>query len=163
LRRRLGIPTREDLSGLRLPAADALELPPPRDLARLIRACGVMPAGSVLHLEDRVHPADLREFLTANQIPNPTKLAPHTIWPRPVADHLPVNAGTVEYLAKYAETVSEPEVCIHLAVYNQERVLVQASDAPGDPVLLNRHLQEDIIIAFAAQLGFARERLKPAT
>ena len=153
LRERLGIPSRQELSGLSLAWDDALEIPPPRDLARLIRACGVMPAGSVLYLEDGIHPPDLAQFLAAHQVANPTKLARGTIWPRPSVHHLPVDADTIAYLASYAETVAGPEVCIHLAVYRDDRVLVSAHDVPGDPVLVNRHLPEAIITAFAEQLG----------
>jgi hypothetical protein len=162
LRERLGIPSREELSGLTLAVDDALEVPPPRDLARLIRACDVMPVGSVLYLEDGVHAADLAQFLAAHQLANPTKLAPGTIWPRPSVHHVPVNATTIAYLASYAETVAGPEVCIHLAVYRDDRVLVSAHDAPGDPVLVNRRLPDDIITAFAERLGYPREKLKAA-
>jgi hypothetical protein len=162
LRERLGIASSEELSGLTLAADDALEVPPPRDLALLIRACGVMPVGSVLYLEDGVHPADLAQFLAAHQVANPTKLAPGTIWPRPSVHHVPVNASTINYLARYAETVAGPEVCIHLAVYHEDRVLVSAHDAPGDPVLVNRHLPDEIVRAFAELLGFSRDKVKPA-
>ena len=162
LRDRLGLPTREDLSGLRLPIDDALELPAPRDLAKLIRACSVMPEGAVLYLEDGIHPPDLKQFLAANHISSPTKLAPHTIWPRPSVHHLAVEASTIDYLAKYAETVAGPEVCIHLAVYQADRILVQATDAPGDPVLINRNLPDKIITEFAERLGFTRASAKPA-
>jgi hypothetical protein len=162
LRERLGIPSREELSGLRLAADDALEVPPPHDLARLIRACGVMPVGSVLYLEDGVHPADLAQFLAAHQVANPTKLAPGTIWPRPPVHHVSVDASTINYLARYAETVAGPEVCIHLAVYRDDRVLVSAHDAPGDPVLVNRQLSEEIITAFAERLGFSRSEVRAA-
>lgn len=161
LRERLGIPSREELSGLRLAAADALEVPAPRDLASLIRACSVMPAGSILYLEDGVHPPDLQQFLAEHQVANPTKLALQTIWPRPSVHHLPVNASTIDYLASYAETVAAPEVCIHLAVYGDGGVLVSAPDAPGDPVLINRHLPEAVITAFVERLGFTRDKVKP--
>jgi hypothetical protein len=161
LQRVFDVPSAADRSGLTLEWADAVELPAPRDLARLIQACGVMPAGSVLYLEDGVHPPDLQRFLAENHVVNPTKLAPHTIWPRPTVHHVPVNAGTIDYLASYAKTVAGPEVCIHLAVYKDDRVLVQATDAPGDPVLINRHLPDDIIAAFARRLGFAREEVNP--
>jgi hypothetical protein len=162
LRERLGIPSREELSGLALAADDALEVPPPRDLARLIRGCSVMPIGSVLYLEDGIHTPDLAQFLAAHQVANPTKLAPGTIWPRPSVHHVPLEASTIDYLASYAETVAGPEVCIHLAVYHDDRVLVSAHDVPGDPVLVNRHLPEEIITAFAERLGFPREKVKAA-
>jgi hypothetical protein len=162
LRERLGILSRAELSGLTLAADDALEVPAPRDLARLIRACGVMPAGSVLYLEDGVHPPDLRQFLAAHQLANPTKLAPHTIWPRPSVHHVPLTVSTINYLAGYSETVAGPEVCIHLVVYREDRVLVSAPDAPGDPVLVNRHLPDEIVRAFAELLGFSSDKVKPA-
>jgi hypothetical protein len=160
LRECLGIPSREELSGLTLAAEDALEVPAPRDLARLIRACGVMPDGSVLCLEDGVHAPDFAQFLAANRVANPSKLALQTLWPRPSVHHVPVNASTIDYLAAYAATVAGPEVCVHLAVYHDDRVLLSAPDAPGDPVLLNRHLPEEIIERFVQQLGFARDKVK---
>jgi hypothetical protein len=40
------------LSGVTLALKDAWEVPATHDLARLIRACGEMPPGSVLYLED---------------------------------------------------------------------------------------------------------------
>ena len=121
-----------------------------------------MPAGSVLYLEDGVHPPDLQQFLATHQVANPTKLALNTIWPRPSVYHLPVDASTIDYLARYAETVAEPEVCIHLAVYGNGGVLVSAPDAPGDPVLITRHLPEDVLTAFVERLGFTRDNVKPA-
>ena len=74
-----------------------------------------------------------------------------------------MNASTINYLASYAETVAGPEVCIHLAVYHEDRVLVSAPDAPGDPVLVNRQLPDHIITAFAERLGFTRDKVTPAT
>jgi hypothetical protein len=159
LRERLGIPTRAELSGITLALNDALEVPASRDLALLIRACGVMPAGSVLYLEGGTHPADVRQFLDAHQVSQPTKLAPHTIWPRPVVHHISITSETIEYVARVAETVAGPELCIHLCVYADDRVLVSAPDAPGDPVLINRHLPDEIITAFAESLGFSRDKV----
>jgi hypothetical protein len=52
LRERLGIASRDELSGVTLALKDAWEVPATHDLARLIRACGEMPPGSVLYLED---------------------------------------------------------------------------------------------------------------
>src|SRR5262245_565979 len=98
-----------------------------------------MPVGSGLYIEDGVHPPDLAEFLASHQVSNPMKLARQTVWPPPSVHHVPVNAGTIDYLARYAATVAGPEVCIHLAVYRDDSVLVSAPDAPGDPVLVNRN------------------------
>jgi hypothetical protein len=152
LRRVLDIPTSADLQGLSIAYTDAVEVPAPRDLARLIRACGLMPSGSILYLEGGTHPPDLRQFLDAHQVPQPTKLAPHTIWPRPRVDHVPIAAGTIEYLAGVAEKVAGPELCIHLCVHDNTRVLVSAPDAPGDPVLISKTLPAEIIDQFSKAL-----------
>lgn len=161
LRSRLGIPASDELKGIRLATEDAVELPSPASLASLIRAIEVMPPGSVLYLEGGAHPSDLRQFLVARQLSQPTPVARHTIWPLQSVHHLPIDSSTIEHLARFAETIAGPELCMHLVVYRGEEVLVSAHDAPGDPVLVNKNLSKDVIDLFAKRLRAVSDR-KPA-
>jgi hypothetical protein len=162
LRSRLGVVPPEERKGISLAHEDALQLPAPRDLALLIRAFDVMSPGSILYLEGGAHPSDLREFLGAHQIANPVQVARHTIWPRQAVNHLLLTADTIQYLARFADTVAGPELCLHCAVYRDGQMLVSAHDAPNDPVLVSRQLPEAIIDRFARQLKFSPRDVKPA-
>ena len=162
LRSRLGVVSPDERKGISLAREDAVELPAPRDLALLIRALDVISPVSILYLEGGVHPSDLREFLGAHQIANPVQVARHTIWPRPAVNHLLLTAETIQYLARFADAVAGPELCLHLAVYRDGQVLVEAHDAPSDPVLVSRQLPEEIIDRFARRLRFSPRDVKPA-
>jgi hypothetical protein len=162
LRGRLGIPLPDELKGIRLAAEDAFELPAPRSLAQLIRAIEVMPVGSVLYLEGGAHPSDIKHFLAGRQVLQPTQVGLHTIWPRPSVHHLPIDPNTIAHLARFAETVGGPELCLHLVVYREAQVLVSAHDAPSDPVLVNKNLPRDVLDSFAWRLGVSRDEMRPA-
>jgi hypothetical protein len=162
LRRRLGIPSSDELKGISLAAEDALELPAPKSLPRLIRALEAMPVGSVLYLEGFAHPSDIEQFLVDRQVVQPTQVARHTIWPRSSVHHLPIDTATIEQLARFAETVAGPELCMHLVVYSDARVLISAHDAPRDPVLVNKNLPVDVIDSFGQRLGVSRDVIRHA-
>jgi hypothetical protein len=162
LHSRLGIPSPDELKGIHLAAEDALEFPAPRSLALLIRAIEVMPVGSVLYLEGGAHPPDLQHFLAGRQVLQSIRVGRHTIWPRQSVHHLPMDPSTIEQLARFAETVAGPELCMHLVVYCDAQVLVSAHDAPSDPVLVNKNLPSDVLESFAGRLNVSRNEIKPA-
>jgi hypothetical protein len=162
LRRRLGIPTADELKGISLAAEDALELPAPKSLAQLIRALEAMPVGSVLYLEGGEHTSDIRQFLVDHRVLKPTQVARHTVWPLQPVHHLPIDTTTIEYLARFAENAAGPELCDHLVAYQDARVLVSAHDAPTDPVLVDKNLPVEVIDSFARRFGVSRDEIRPA-
>lgn len=85
--------------------------------------------------------------LDENAIEPATRLARGTALPRPRTYHIPLSGPTLGELRRIAEHHAEPEVCDHLVVYEDERVLVSAYDV-GDEVLLARNLGSETVDRF---------------
>jgi hypothetical protein len=124
-----------------------LVLPAPKNLARLVRAIGALPSGSVLCLEGGTHPAPLKAFLSEHHVPHEQRTIGGTIWPRPETYCLVVNSSTIEKLAQFVDRLAAPEVCDHLAVFQGERLLLSAYDVPDDAIQLSRDLPVDTLAA----------------
>jgi hypothetical protein len=107
-----------------------------------------MPADSVLYLEGTSIAPAVKAYLEERPAPARRRIWRGTLWPRPAVFHLPVSH--VQGLRALAERHAEPEICDHLAVYHDDRLLLTAYDAGFGEVYLARSLPEETIRRFSA-------------
>jgi len=145
---------------LRLEPGDLTDLGPVRDLYGLLKAIDLaMPKEATLYVEGTSIAPEVRDYLGRRQGPAPRRVEPGTLWPKPQVFHLPLEGRKLEELRDLAERHAEPEICDHLVVYLDDRVLLWAHDAGSGHVELARSLPVQLANGFREALRQAlRER-----
>ena len=108
--------------------------------------------GSVLILEGGSPSSQLQGFLREHAIAPSTKVARGTVWPRAAIVHLPASAQVLRGLADHAEHCAYPEICTHLHVHSNGRVVVQWYDAFAAPCYVSKELPAERLETFCAEL-----------
>lgn len=146
-----------EAEGIVLDEADAVNLGHVDDLYALLRAIDeAMPPDSILYVEGTSITPDVRQYLAARQADERVKVSKGTVWPKPVTYHLPLVGDNLSRLRALAERHAEPEICDHLVVYKNGRVLLTAYDAGADEVWLRRDLPADTLRRFREVLAVGR-------
>ena len=131
---------------LSLDEKDAVDIGYVGDLHRLLAAIeATMPEEAVLYVEGTSISDDIKAFLDANRANEAREVERGTAWPRPATYHLPATRKNLTELRELAEQHAGPEVCNHLVVYHDDRVLVAAYDAGEDNVYVHRDLRDEIL------------------
>lgn len=93
------------------------------------------------------------------QLLQPAAIAPRrhipvgTIFPRPVAYHIPVSPSFLVAMADLAAKHAEPEICDHLHAYDDSRVLLQWYDAFDSSMVVDDSIAEESLLEFCDALG----------
>ena len=95
----------------------------------------------------RVH-EEKGEYLPARQ----------TLFPRSDKFRCRFSPSLVAALSALARTHAEPELLDHLALYREAEELLFWHDASANVLLVSRSVQEDVVAAFATDLGLAYSR-----
>lgn len=113
-------------------------------MAVLLRAIDrFLPRRAILYLEGVVD-RRLKAFLRAHAAANPMNVKRGTIWPRRETFHLEIEGENLEELARLAEVLPVPEVCDHLIVYRNGKVLLAAHAlAASQEIWLSRELPSE--------------------
>lgn len=67
--------------------------------------------------------------------------------------YMPATEANLRGLADVAENFAEPEVCDHLLVYRDKRVILHWYDLPSDPLYLSTTIDEKRLRAVCQTLG----------
>jgi hypothetical protein len=120
----------------------------------------LFPPGAILYLEDTSSPKVI-DFLSERATKEISKVAIGTIWPKPRFFHVPVTNENMTELAKLAESCATPEVCIHLHVYRNGRVLLGWQDAFTQPLRISADTPEERLRSFCVQLNCQYKIITP--
>lgn len=152
LERLLSTVFRERVAGLRLEEPNPYAFRLSHDGARFFRALPTLVAPTaMLYCEGTTEP-HVERWLKQRAIPSPpVRIAPGTLWPRPDYYHVPLRSELMEELAGLVDARGVALPCIHVHVYEDQRVLIEWHDAfLDDPLLVSRRLPEERIRAFVA-------------
>jgi hypothetical protein len=127
--------------------ADAEYLGRVQDLDTILEIIQKTLSDSVLYLEaSRRHVApELVEFLEANPAPQAMEVAKGTRAPKSAKFHLVVSKRNLDRLREIDGHHATPEICDHLVVYREGRVLLTAYDAGHGDVYVSKGLPSDLI------------------
>jgi len=114
----------------------------------------LLPQDSVLYLEGTSPSVpDVITFLENHRAVATSKVARGTIWPRPKILHIKLAADVMRELARLVEGRPTYEICSHLHVYRDRRVLLEWYDAFFQPLELSRDIPESKVAEFCQHLG----------
>jgi hypothetical protein len=132
------------------------------DLYELLRAIDeVMPKDATLYVEGASIVREIKDFLGSHRAGSPREIARNTIWPKPKTFHLPLEATNLSELRALAEHHAEPEVCDHLVVYCDDKVLLWAHDAGYGYVDVGSSVRAETVERLRIALGAALTKRKP--
>lgn len=119
-----------------------------------------VPAGSFLRLEGTSMAEDVRNLLVENSTQTVLDRRPDTIWPRPKVFHVTASDEVLGALAEMCDHHAWPEMCDHLFVYKDDRVLLSWPDFPDDETLwVSELIDEAAVERFFGALGCIPERI----
>jgi len=153
--RLFGADSKEERDGIRLDGARSYwEVEGPRSFTVLFVALrGWLPEGAVMYFEGGSPDAEIREFMDGYSIPEQSRVATGTIWPKPVVFHVLASEAALGELARIMERHAGPELAIHFHVYRQETVLLQWHDAFSAPLLLSGIIPREEVEVLACRMG----------
>ena len=123
------------------------------DLTRLIAELSAFgDRGSVLCLEGIIA-AEIETFLRARPSSIENRTGRGFLKTRPKMFFMPITPESTQGLARLSETYAEPEVCDHLRVYENNRLILSWHDVPFDPVYVASEVAEPRVGGFSATLG----------
>ena len=67
---------------------------------------------------------------------------------RPKIFYMPITEKNLRGFAALADKYAEPEVCDHLRVYRDNRIILSWHDLPYDPIYLVKEYDEDVLKEF---------------
>ena len=153
LSRLLGFTTGEEASGVSLGEEQTWRVTGVTDAKKFFTALGrLIPTGAVLALHDP-QGKEVRSFLQARPARDRTKVAAGTIWPRTHIYHIACTAQHLAQLAELATRHAEPEMAIHLHVYQVKSVTLEWYDAFDEPLYVSRTVNEDVVASFSNDCG----------
>jgi hypothetical protein len=116
----------------------------------LLDAVSLLPQPATIFVEGTSVSDDVRAFLAAHtQEPGRDDLS-GILAPHPEQFHLPLRADVIAGLRELGEHHAEPEMFDHLAVYDEDGVLLGAYDVGMDPIWIRRDLPDDVRERIAA-------------
>ena len=116
----------------------------------------LMPQGSILYLEGTALCQEVLDFLSKVSVEPPVKIAVGTIWPKPKVFHVPATAGNLRAVSGFLERHAQPEVCDHLLVYADGKVLLEWYDAlMKDPLFVSKAIPEPDLRSFCEAQGLS--------
>ena len=67
---------------------------------------------------------------------------------RPKIFYMPITGKNLRGFAALAERYAEPEICDHLRVYRDNRIILSWHDLPSDPIYVVKEYDEDVLKEF---------------
>lgn len=113
----------------------------------------LFPPAATLCIEGTSIAPDVKSYLDAHRVKQRTKVQLGTAWPRPAVYHVPCDEQTLSGIVELAEKHAEPEMCDHLYVYKDQRVLLTWNDVFSDPLYISKKVPEDKVKVFCQALG----------
>jgi len=140
--------------GLTMDCASAWEVTAPRDHSAFFEGlAALVPSGSILYLEGTSFCQEVLDFLTNASIEPAIKIAVGTLWPKPKVFHIPATSENLKAIAAFLEQHAQPEVCDHVHVYSEGKVLLWWHDALfRDPFLVSKTIPEQELRTFCETL-----------
>jgi hypothetical protein len=148
--------------GLRLEGEYFWEITCPKNSVNFFKSLlDLFSSDHVLYLEGG--DKDLYENYLANRGSNyKAPIALGTIWPKPHIAHLPLTKDNSQYLIALLENEGfvEPQICIHLHVYRDNKVFLQWYDAFDDPILLSEEIDEGLVKVICKNIDSTYRRIE---
>ena len=100
-----------------------------------------IPKGAILYMEGTSIATDIATFLAGRAVEGRMDIRRGTNWPRASTYHLPLKGDNIRMLGSLAgERHANPEICDHLVVYRDDRVLLEAYDVGSGDIRISDDL-----------------------
>lgn len=120
----------------------------PVDLSELLRQLpNLAPGNSILCLEG-VDAPDIETYLHERPATYENRTNQGLLKMRPKIFYMPITEENLQDLASLSEKHAEPEVCSHLRVYRNGRVILSWHDLPFDPFYVSNEIDETVLKTF---------------
>ena len=121
----------------------------------------IAPKDSILYMEGTSISRPIQFVLNEIQVEPIIQVQGGTTWPRPKIFHVPFNQNSVERLVPVVENCNGFDVCDHLHLYRNNRMLLQWFDAWDDPIGLSVDCSEAQVKRFCEMAGGTFKRFDP--
>ena len=109
--------------------------------------------GSVFYIEGTSICPEVQNFLNSRQVPEIAQVSRNTLWPEPRTFHVPATYKNLDELAALATNHNEFEVCDHIQIYFQNKIIVSGCDFMSDPIRVSKSFPEKEIANFSNEVG----------
>jgi hypothetical protein len=110
------------------------------------------PGGSILCLEGVTAP-DLEAYLLERPAAYENKTNQGFLGLQPKIFYMTITEEDLRGFAALTERYAEPEVCAHLRVYRDDRIILSWQDLPSDPIYVAKEFGEVVLKEFCERLG----------
>jgi len=143
--------------GLAMDHSAAWEVAAPSDHPAFFeQLAALMPQGSILYLEGTSFCQEVLAFLSETSVEPAVRIAAGTLWPKPRVFHVPATAENLKAVSDFLERHAQPEVCDHLHVYADGKVLLEWYDAlMKDPLFVSKAIPEQDLRSFCEAQGLS--------
>ena len=131
------------------------EVSPP-DFSEFLQHLPAFAPNSILCLEG-VSASDLKAFLLERPTAYENETKPGFLGLQPTIFYMPINESNLRGFAALTERYAEPEVCSHLRVYRDNRILLSWHDLPVDPIYVVKEYDEDLLKEFCERCKITAE------
>jgi hypothetical protein len=111
-----------------------------------------IPEHCIIYLEGTSIRDEVSSYYASNKASNATKVDMGTIWPKPSSYQIPANSEIFDKLVYFLDNYAEPEVCDHLIIYCNSKVLVSGYDFMYPVVWLSRDFSENVVKEFCSKV-----------
>lgn len=127
-----------------------------RDYAHfLTHAVSIFPDGSILYIEGASISPPVKSYLERNKVTGTCRVGRAASWPSPEVFHIPLTADTARELGTLCTGRPCRELCDHLHVYREGRLLLQGHDAGWSRLFVSLAIPKSRIAAFCGQTGYS--------
>ncbi|HEY0077558.1 MAG TPA: hypothetical protein VGB73_02860 [Pyrinomonadaceae bacterium] len=112
----------------------------------------LFPSNSVLCLEG-VDVPRLAAYLRKRPAAYENELNQGWLNMRPKIFYMPITEENLQGFAALSERYAEPEVCSHLRVYRNDKIILSWHDLPSDPFYVANEIDEAALRKFCSALG----------
>lgn len=111
----------------------------------------VVPEGSILALEGKPV-AEVRSFLETVKVAPRVRISRNTVWPKHDFFHVPATRSNLDKLLDFTLEYALPEICDHVVLYKDLRVLLWLHDAGDGYVYGDKRLGPEAIERLRSRL-----------
>ena len=143
--------------GLTLDHDFAWEVTAPKDRSAFFEGLGaLLPSWSILYFEGTFFCQEVLDFLKSASVEPAVQIAVGTLWPKPKVFHIPATSENLRAISGLLQRHAQPEVCDHVHVYSQGKILLEWHDALfKDPLLVSKAVPEQTLRAFCETQGLS--------
>jgi hypothetical protein len=125
----------------------------PVDFSEFLRHLShLFPSNSVLCLEG-VDVPDIEAYLQERPATHENELNQGFLNMRPKIFYMPITEANLQGFAALSERYAEPEVCSHLRVYRNDKIILSWHDLPSDPFYVANEIDDAALRKFCDALG----------